>query len=126
VGTIWTAATGTVKFTNCVFFSAPTGVHCNYTLTAVSQLALPVTNANVDITCRMYQGATNFCHIHGSTPAHYINPPDARLILTHSNTLRTTNTAAGSCPLGNGGPTTLTQQTWTLTSANPPSITRRP
>jgi hypothetical protein len=123
VGPVWSAASGTATFNGCTIAGIPTGVHCSYTLTAATQ-TLPVTNGNVDVTCRAYQGGTNICHIHGATPGHYINPPHARLILTHSNTLRTTN-SVGNCPLGVGN-ATLTRQEFTLTSANAPIITRRP
>jgi hypothetical protein len=123
VGSVWLAASGTVRFTGCTI-AFTTEFSCSYTLTAVNQ-TLPVTNGNLDATCDVLQGGTKICHVHGSTPVHYINPPDARLILTASSTLRTTNTV-GNCPLGNGTAATLTQQTWTLTSANAPIITRRP
>jgi hypothetical protein len=125
VGAIWSAASGTARYTGCDVAGVSTSIHCNYTLTATIQSAPGVTNGNVDLTCDMTQGGTKICHIHGSTAAHYINPPDARLILTHSGTLRTTN-ATGFCPLGNGGATTMTQHTFTLTSANAPRITRLP
>jgi hypothetical protein len=124
VGALWSAASGTARYTGCTFSGIPTGFHCNYRLTVVAQ-TLPVTSGHLDVTCDITQGATKICHIHGATPVHYVNPPDARLILTHSNTLRTTN-GTGSCLLGNGTTMTLSQQTWTLTSANPPIITRRP
>lgn len=124
VGTVWAAATGALRFTGCTITGIPTQITCTYTLTAMTQ-TLPVTNVNVDATCDALQGGTKICHFHGSTPAHYVNPPGARLIATHSNTLRTTN-AVGFCPLGSGVAMTLTRQTFTLTSSNAPVFTRRP
>jgi hypothetical protein len=126
-GTIWKAASGTLRFTNCNISGVPTNAHCTYTLTATGQSVSSVTNGDVDLTCDLTQDpATKVCHIHGSTPGHYINPPDARLILTESSSLRTTSVPPGNCPLGNGGATTLSPQTFTITSAIPPILTRRP
>jgi hypothetical protein len=122
VGSQWSAASGTLRFTNCNIAGVPTNAHCNYTLTAMNQVG-SATLGSADVTCDLTQGGTKICHVQGGTPAHYINPPDARLILTESGTLRTTD-GVGSCPLGSGGATTLTQQTVTLTSANAPRITR--
>jgi hypothetical protein len=84
-----------------------------------------VTNGNVDLTCDMTQGGTKICHIEGATPGHLIDPPDARMVVTHSSGTRSTHVPPGSCPLGSG-PLTSVRYTVTFTSANPPDITRRP
>lgn len=125
VGAVWSAASATQQFTGCIFSGVVTNIHCRYTVTAVGQSTPSVTNSAVDTTCDMSQGGTKLCHIHGTTPAHYLNPPHARLIMTASNTLRTTN-AVGACWLGHGGVLGLSQQTITLTSPNAPIITRLP
>jgi hypothetical protein len=125
VGAIWDAATGAVTFNACTIAGVPTTVNCSYTLTATGQSTPAVTNGLLDVTCNVVQGGTKICHIEGSTAAHYINHPDPRLTVTTSNTLKTTN-AVGSCPLGNNGTTHLSEFTFTMTSATPPTITRRP
>jgi hypothetical protein len=125
VGAIWDAATGAVAFSGCTVAGVATTIDCSFTLTATGQSTPAVTNGLLDLTCNYSQSGTKICHIEGSTAVHYINHPDPRLTVTTSNTLKTTN-AVGNCPLGNGGTTHLSEFAFTMTSANPPTITRRP
>jgi hypothetical protein len=125
VGATWTAASGTVRFTTCNIGGIPHNVHCRYTLTATGQSVPSVTNGNVDVTCDVNLVANKICHIEGSVPGHYVNPPSPRVIITHAASgLTPTDVSGDSCPLS--PPVTLTTLTFNLTSGSPPIITRRP
>jgi hypothetical protein len=120
-GTIWDAATGEATFNNCSIAGISTAVNCTYTLTAQTWSAGPpaVTSGNIDATCNVTQGGTKICHVEGQTAGHYTNPTATSfgtLVLTESNTLKTTN-ATGSCPLGNNTNVTLSQQDFKLENA---------
>ena len=104
-------------------------VHCNYTLTAVTQPSAGVTTGSTDETCALKQVAGDFtiCTLHGAVHGTYTNPAGAtpgRITAFTSASLRLTNAAAGTCPLGNGDIAVLSHKTGTISSANSPSITR--
>jgi hypothetical protein len=122
------SVTGTVTYTPCFISGIPSSVHCGYTLTT-SSAASPF-HGNVDLTCTLVQFGTPICHISGQTTAAYHNPEPAgqpgRLTLFHSSTLTIGNHGPSSCILGSDDRATLTAQTFTTTSANPPTIVRTP
>ena len=122
VGATWAAATGTGAFTGCKLAGVTTAITCAYTFTATAWAAGPpsVTSGVADATCALAQGGVTVCHIEGATPGTYTNPSGTtkgKLTLSASNTLKTTNPASGTCPLGNGDPFSLTMQTINVTSA---------
>jgi hypothetical protein len=125
VGTVWSALSGSTRFTGCTIAGITTEQNCTWTFTATGHLP-PVTNGISDTTCETTQGATKICHFEGSQPAHLIQHGDMRLILTESLTLTATSVPPGNCPLGNGVLATTSQSTETFISFNPPTFTRRP
>lgn len=123
VGLTWKSSTGTAGFTGCLLSGVATAVTCTYAVTASSWVATPppaVTSGTVDITCLAANFGSPVCVVEGPTAGSYSNPTTANGggTLLASNTLRTTNTAAGSCPLGNGDALTITSTTaFTITTA---------
>jgi hypothetical protein len=117
---------GTATFSPCFISGITTTVACGYTLTT-SSTASPFTG-NADVTCDVTQFGVPICHISGQTAGTYHNPEPAgtagKLTLSHSSTLRVGNAGTTHCILGTNDPTTLTAQTFTTTSANPPTIVR--
>ena len=118
-------ATGTATFTNCLLGGASATVHCNYTLTALSQhhVTAPfVITGLADAHCVALVFGAPACTITGSTAATYTNPvgmTPGKLTLVHSSTLRVHNPpGGGTCLLGNNVAATLTSQTFTVTGGD--------
>jgi hypothetical protein len=122
VGVTWKSTTGTAQFTGCSLGGTNTGVTCSYAVTATAWTATPlpaVTSGTVDVTCIVTQFGSPLCVVEGPTGGTYSNPTAAngRATLPTSSTLRTTNTATGTCPLGNGDAMTITTSAFTITTA---------
>ena len=139
VGATWTGATGTVTFTGCRLAGITTSVTCTGSLTGTTWIAGPpsVTSGSGDTTCNVTQGGIKICHIEGTAPGTYTNPSggtNGKSTVLASTTLKTTNPASGTCPLGNGDSASITSATATITAATGgpgplhqgPIITRTP
>lgn len=124
VGLTWQSSTGTAQFTGCLLSGVSTAVACTYAVTATSWVASPppaVTSGTVDITCLATHFGSPVCVVEGPIGGSYSNPTtgNGRATLLASSTLRTTNTAGGTCPLGNGDALTVTSTTaYTITAAS--------
>jgi hypothetical protein len=121
--------TGNVTYGPCFISGIPSTVSCEYRFTTTSAGAASFPGT-LDASCSFTQFGVEICKAEGQTAATYDNPEPAgqpgRLTLPHSSTLRTTNGSGGNCILGVGEPSTLTAQTFTTTSANPPTLVRTP
>jgi hypothetical protein len=125
-GTTYTI-TGTVTYSPCFLNGITTTVACGYTFTT-SAAGPVVFHGNLDVTCDVTQFSTRICHIGGQATAAYHNPEPAgvsgRLTVLHSNTLFVSNSGS-HCLLGtSNNPMTVTGQTFSTTSANPPTLVR--
>jgi hypothetical protein len=120
------SAPGAITFSPCFISGIPTSIDCGFTLTT-SSTASPF-HGNLDMTCTVTQFAMATCQISGQTTVDYHNPASAsqpgRLTLSASTTLRIGNRGTNHCIYGTNDPFNLTVQTFTTTSANPPTLVR--
>lgn len=117
VGNTYTALTLNVGLTGCTLLNAPATVSCGYAFTTNSLEADDSYTGTLDVLCNVSLFGTEVCKIEGMTPALYKNAGsffDGVLTVGHSDFLRTTHGAGGTCPLAPGEPATLTAQTWGL------------
>jgi hypothetical protein len=123
IGNTVSLAHGAITFTSCTLSGIPTSVHCTYTLTgtALDAVGSGTVTGDADISCGVVQFGSEVCRIEGAVPGSYTNPTNpstfGKIDVPASSALRTTNGAAGSCPLGVNEPSSLTSQTFTITSA---------
>ncbi|WP_445150862.1 hypothetical protein [Baekduia sp. Peel2402] len=122
VGVVWTAATGTGAFTNCVALGIKATTSCTFKVTGTTWTAGPpaVMGGNADVTCTSYVGGSLNCITEGSTPGTYTNPSGSTMgsgIAPVSNTLKMTN-GASACMLGHNVQATITATPLTITAAS--------
>jgi hypothetical protein len=121
VGSSADLATGTITFSGCTLSGIPTHVACGYTLTGTALDGTTVVTGTAAVNCSVTQFGSEICKIEGTTPGNYTNPVNpstfGKVSVPASSTLRTTNGTAGSCPLGVNEPSSLTAQTFTISSA---------
>lgn len=121
-GIVWTAASGTGAFTNCVALGIRATTSCTFAVTGTSWTAGPpaVMGGSADVTCTSYVGGSLNCITEGTTPGTYTNPTASTVgsgIAPESNSLKMTN-GASACMLGHNVQATITATPLTITAAS--------
>ena len=120
VGTTYTM-TKRATYDGCRLAGITSQMHCHFTATGTPfHLSTPRMTTNIlHIDCVVNAQGIPVCKVEGQTSGSYANPSGAtagRFSIPASNTVRTTNPASGTCPLGNGDTASLTAQTHTVTN----------
>lgn len=119
-GVAFAALRGTSTHT-CSVLGTPYTIECGFALTAQTWAAGPpaTTTGILDQTCDMYRLGIWGCEWSSATTANYTNPSAPA---TGRLTVAKIDSSAGSCFTGDRW--TFREETWTVTAAGGPAITR--